>query len=233
MSIVDVPRHRPSWQGRPQPDLPRQALKAGPHPTSASRSSRSGSSGPAAGDTPPLDLPCLDGATRQCSVAVVVDGVVVAPETWSQRKPAALVKMLALAPGYRLRRELPFDLFLGVPVHRAPDVVHDSGMCVDGWIPVDPLTLETAFPQVYSLGDVTSVGTPKAGVFAEGQAAIVADRIIAHHRGATPESTYGGTGTCYIEFGHEAIGRVEVTFRQGEHPVGRFDNASEIYRADK
>ena len=39
--------------------------------------------------------------------------------------------------------ELPYDLFLGVPVHRAPAVVEESGLCVDGWIPVDPLTLET------------------------------------------------------------------------------------------
>ena len=38
-------------------------------------------------------------------------------------------------------------------------------MTVDGWIPVNPLTMETAFPGVYAVGDVTSVGTPKAGVF--------------------------------------------------------------------
>ena len=70
--------------------------------------------------------------------------------------------------------ELPYDLFLGIPIHRAPVVVEESGMTVDGWIPVDPLTLETSFPGVYAVGDVTSVGTPKAGVFAEGQAAVVA-----------------------------------------------------------
>ena len=70
--------------------------------------------------------------------------------------------------------ELPFDLFLGVPVHRAPEVVVQSGLTVDGWIPVDPLTLRTRFEDVYAVGDVTSVGTPKAGVFAEGQAAVVA-----------------------------------------------------------
>ncbi|MER7281142.1 FAD/NAD(P)-binding oxidoreductase [Dactylosporangium sp. NPDC000244] len=129
--------------------------------------------------------------------------------------------------------EMPFDLFLGVPVHRVPEVVRDSGMCVDGWIPVDSRTLETKFPDVYAVGDVTSVGTPKAGVFAEGQAAVVADRIIARHRGVESASTYGGTGVCYIEFGHEEIGRVEVTFRQGERPTGRFDDASAVYRADK
>jgi sulfide:quinone oxidoreductase len=80
---------------------------------------------------------------------------------------------------------------------------------------------------------VTSVGTPKAGVFAEGQAAAVADQIMAKHRHGEAASTYGGRGICYIEFGREQVGRVEVTFRQGERPVGQFDDASEIYRADK
>src|SRR5262245_38154195 len=58
---------------------------------------------------------------------------------------------------------LPFDLFLGVPVHRAPAVVLDSGLTEGGWIPVDPHTLATAYEDVYAVGDVTSVGTPKAG----------------------------------------------------------------------
>ncbi|MFM8973611.1 MAG: NAD(P)/FAD-dependent oxidoreductase, partial [Actinomycetota bacterium] len=79
--------------------------------------------------------------------------------------------------------ELPYDLFLAVPKHRVPRVVEDSGLCVDGWVPVDPYTLETRFPGVYAVGDVTSVGTPKAGVFSEGQAVIVGRRIIDTIRG--------------------------------------------------
>jgi sulfide:quinone oxidoreductase len=129
--------------------------------------------------------------------------------------------------------EMPFDLFLGVPVHRAPAVVLESGMCVDGWIPVDPLTLETGFADVYAVGDVTSVGTPKAGVFAEGQAGVVADAIVARHRGEESTSRYDGRGICYLEFGREQVGRVEVTFRRGEPPNGQFDDASALYTADK
>ncbi len=98
---------------------------------------------------------------------------------------------------------MPYDLFLGVPVHRAPAVVAESGMSVDGWIPVDPLTLETSYPGVYAVGDVTSVGTPKAGVFAEGQAAVVADAIIARAAGRAPSATYDGRGICYLEFGDD------------------------------
>ena len=75
--------------------------------------------------------------------------------------------------------ELAFDLFLGIPTHRVPQVVAESGMTVDGWIPVNPLTLETSFPGVYAVGDVTSVGTPKAGVFSERQGSIAAQHIIA------------------------------------------------------
>ena len=129
--------------------------------------------------------------------------------------------------------EMPFDLFLGVPVHRAPAVVQTSGMCVDGWIPVNPSTLETAFPDVYALGDVTSVGTPKAGVFSEGQAVVVADALTARHRNVESSSTYGGTGICYLEFGHRQVARVAVTFRSGERPTGSFDDASELYAAEK
>jgi sulfide:quinone oxidoreductase len=129
--------------------------------------------------------------------------------------------------------ELPFDLFLGVPVHRVPEVVAASGMCVDGWIPVDPLTLETTYQDVYAVGDVTSVGTPKAGVFSERQASVVADRLITRlgQPGAVP--TYDGKGICYIEFGHERVARVEVTFRPGERPNGQFDEPSDLLLADK
>ena len=130
-------------------------------------------------------------------------------------------------------RELPYDLFLGVPVHRAPKVVAESGLCVDGWVPVNPLTLETRFPGVYAVGDVTSVGTPKAGVFAEGQAAVVADAIVTRHRTGEAAPTYDGRGICYIEFGHDQVARVDVTFRSGQAPTGRFDEPSLTYTADK
>ena len=107
--------------------------------------------------------------------------------------------------------ELPYDLFLGVPRHHVPAVVAESGMTVDGWIPVSPLTLETSYPGVFAVGDVTSVGTPKAGVFSERQAGVAADRIIAVIRGDVGTSEYDGYGTCYLEFGHD-----EVAARRGQ-----------------
>ena len=106
-------------------------------------------------------------------------------------------------------------------------------MCVDGWIPVDPYTLETSFADVYAVGDVTSVGTPKAGVFAEGQAAVVADAIIARHRGEADTDTYDGHGICYIEFGDGEVGGVDVHFLPGRPPVGELAGPSLDLAADK
>lgn len=129
--------------------------------------------------------------------------------------------------------EMPYDLFLGVPTHRVPAVVAESGMTVDGWIPVNPLTLETSYAGVFAVGDVTSVGTPKAGVFSERQAAVAAERIISLVRGGPATSEYDGYGTCYLEFGHEQVARVGVTFRSGQPPTGTYEAPSELLATDK
>jgi sulfide:quinone oxidoreductase len=129
--------------------------------------------------------------------------------------------------------EMPFDLFLGVPRHHAPAVIGESGLAVDGWIPVNPLTLETTYPDVYAVGDVTSVGTPKAGVFSEGQAAVVAERILAKVRTGSTPKTYEGQGTCYLEFGGGMVATVDVTFLSGAAPVGEINGPSRELAASK
>ncbi len=129
--------------------------------------------------------------------------------------------------------ELPFDLFLGVPRHRAPDVVLDSGLAEDGYIPVSSATLQTRFPGVYAVGDVTTAGVPKAGVFAEGAARVVAASLIATLRGGAQPPPYDGIGICYIEFGAGRVGRVEVDFLSGPSPTGTYGEPSAALAADK
>jgi sulfide:quinone oxidoreductase len=146
----------------------------------------------------------------------------------------------ALDPGRKVAvlsdgTEMPYQLFLGVPVHRVPPVVVESGLAADsyGWVPVNKKTLETNFPGVYAVGDVNGVGTPKAGVFAEGAARIVAAAIIAELRGGPPPEAYKGAGSCYVEFGHGQVGRVDVDFLSGPKPTGIFQTPSEILVAEK
>lgn len=129
--------------------------------------------------------------------------------------------------------ELPYDLFLGVPKHRAPDVVIESGMAVDGYVPVDSRTLATSWPDVYAVGDVATVGVPKAGVFAEGAARVVARSLVARVRGDEQPAGYQGRGSCYIEFGAGRVGRVDVDFLSGPRPTGTFQAPSEALVAEK
>ncbi len=129
--------------------------------------------------------------------------------------------------------ELDFDLFLGVPRHRAPDVVIASGITEDGYIPVDSATLRTRFAGVYAVGDVATAGVPKAGVFAEGAAKVVAAALIAEIRGAAPPEPYGGRGSCYIEFGAGRVARVDIDFLSGPEKTGIFNPPSEALRAEK
>lgn len=131
------------------------------------------------------------------------------------------------------KREIPYDLFLGVPKHRVPDVVSESGITEDGWIPVDKKNLKTRFPGVYAVGDVTSVGTAKAGAFSESAARVVAASIIADLRGGKQPLDYKGAGTCYIEFGANRVGRVDVDFFSGPSPTGSFFEPSVALAAEK
>jgi sulfide:quinone oxidoreductase len=129
--------------------------------------------------------------------------------------------------------EMPFDLFLGVPKHRAPDVVIESGLTEDGYVPVSSETLETRFPGVYAVGDVAKAGVPKAGVFAEGAARVVAASVIATLRGGEQPASYDGRGSCYIEFGAGRVGRVDIDFLSGPKPTGTFRAPSDTLVAEK
>ena len=129
--------------------------------------------------------------------------------------------------------EMPYGLFLGVPVHQVPKVVVESGLVDDSWVTVNKQTLETRFPSVYAVGDVNGVGTPKAGVFAEGSAKVVAAAIITQLRGGEAPGPYNGAGSCYIEFGSGQVGRVDVNFLSGPKPTGAYQEPSEALVAEK
>jgi sulfide:quinone oxidoreductase len=114
-------------------------------------------------------------------------------------------RRLAFANG----AEADFDLLAYLPPHRAPKVIREAGMCGEsGWVPVDRGTLETKFPGVYAIGDVTgimltSIGKPlpKAGVFAHNQAEVVAHNIVRAITGEGEQRRFSGDGECFVETG--------------------------------
>jgi sulfide:quinone oxidoreductase len=130
-------------------------------------------------------------------------------------------------------RELRYDLFLAIPVHRAPDVVVASALAEDGWIPVDPATFATRFPGVFAVGDVTSAPVPRAGGIAEGEAATVADVLIAHLTGGSAPPPYDGAAACYVEMGRDVTARIDVNFMSYDQPVARFSGPSLAFTEEK
>jgi sulfide:quinone oxidoreductase len=190
------------------------------------------------------------GVRDRCEITFVMplpSPVPPSPETSEALLAAFAERDIAFLPGKRIaslnagRRvtilddgtELPFDIFFGVPKHRAPDVVIESGLAEDGYVPVDSRTLATRFPGVYAVGDVATVGVPKAGVFAEGQAKALAESLIAELRAGGAGDGYTGQGSCYIEFGEGRVGKVDVDFLSGPKPTGTYHAPSRELVAEK
>jgi sulfide:quinone oxidoreductase len=129
--------------------------------------------------------------------------------------------------------ELAFDLFLGIPEHKVPKVVEESGLLFDEWIPVDNRNMKTKFPDVYAIGDVSSAGTPKSGLFAASAARTASESILSEFLGREYTGHPHGEGSCYVEFGEGKVARVDVDFFSGPVPTGKHRAASKALSNEK
>lgn len=136
--------------------------------------------------------------------------------------------------------ETAYDVLVGVPPHVAPAVVRGAGL-VDGtgWVPVDPGSLRTSHAGVFAIGDVTAIRLrngmllPKAGVFAEAQAAVVAEQVAAELAGRTPDTRFDGKGFCYVEVGDGLAAFGSGDFYADPAPRVRLNPPSAQYRKEK
>jgi sulfide:quinone oxidoreductase len=134
----------------------------------------------------------------------------------------------------------PFDLLLGVPPHRVPQVVAQSGLTGGGpWVTVEPRTLETSHPGVYAIGDVTALPLangqvlPKAGAFAQAQGEVVAARIASTFDGGQPTATFAGDGACFLETGGGMAAMVTGGFLADPPAVRLTDPSPEHFAAKR
>ncbi len=136
--------------------------------------------------------------------------------------------------------EARFDFLVYVPPHVAPPVVQEAGLTNEsGWVPVDRHTMETRFPGVYAIGDVTSiplsVGLPlsKAGTFAHHQAEAVAQTIAASVTGKGKPATFDGQGECFIEIGDGKAGFGSGNFYAEPSPTIKLRQPTRYWHAGK
>jgi len=114
---------------------------------------------------------------------------------------------------------IPADLLIGVPPHRPPVVARESGLTMRGeWISVDPATLRASIDGIFAIGDVVEIplangmALPKAGIFAEEQAKVVAAQITGEITGRPQPAPYDGHGYCFIEMGSGQASMVQGDF---------------------
>ena len=136
--------------------------------------------------------------------------------------------------------DLPFDLLIGVPPHRTPEVVRASGLTGDGpWIAVDPRTFETGHPAVFAVGDVTRIELanglpfPKAGVTAEVAGMHVAATLAADILGQPPPPPFDGHGYCFLETGKTTAARIDGEFFATPVPRVSIGDISTAHADDK
>jgi sulfide:quinone oxidoreductase len=126
-----------------------------------------------------------------------------------------------------------YDVLVGIPQHRVPDVIKSSSLAQgdNGWMAVDRKTLRTGFENVFAIGDVTEIkvgqlAIPKAGIFAEAQAKVVAGQIADEINGKAPSATFDGKGFCFMETGNEQAGYVAADFFAEPGPALRLEPPS-------
>ncbi len=125
-----------------------------------------------------------------------------------------------------------YDVLVGIPPHRAPEVVTRSGLVEGDWVVVDRSTMKTRFANVFAIGDVTeirvgNVGLPKAGIFAEEQGKVAAKQIISELSGKPANAAFAGQGYCFMEVGNRRAGYLEADFFNPAGPIIRLEAPSE------
>jgi sulfide:quinone oxidoreductase len=151
-------------------------------------------------------------------------------------------KALSIEPGEVVfeKRRIGFDLLLGVPPHRAPAVVRESGLTGEsGWIEINARTCETSFEGVYAVGDSTQVvlankkTLPKAGLFAELMGETVAERLADIFEGKEPTAQFSGQGGCFFEVGNGEAMMIKGNFLAEPAPSVELTESSKEYYDEK
>lgn len=162
-----------------------------------------------------------------------------------------LMKVLSVDPEkkevtFEENKKNEFDMLIAIPPHKVPDVIENSALAGEmGWIPVDPKSLRTKFENIYAIGDCNSIKLPgsykpeiplmlpKAGVFANAQAKIVADEISAKINNKHPLKQFDGRGSCFLEIGHKKSGYAAGEFFNAPQPKVDMRNPSIIWYISK
>ncbi len=112
-------------------------------------------------------------------------------------------------------REVPFDLAVVIPVHSgAPCILRSEGLGdALGFIATDSHTLQSkASPNVFALGDATSLPTSKAGSVTDFEGEILVRNIRSFLDGQSLDASFDGHANCFIETGNKKAMLIDFNY---------------------
>jgi sulfide:quinone oxidoreductase len=126
---------------------------------------------------------------------------------------------------------MPYDLIHVTPPMTAPDFVRASGLAnADGWVDVDKHTLRhMRFPNVFSLGDNSSLPTSKTGAAIRKQAPVLVENLLAVRAGSAPIARYDGYTSCPVVTGRGKLIMAEFDYEKKPVESFPFDQRQERF----
>jgi sulfide:quinone oxidoreductase len=120
------------------------------------------------------------------------------------------------ADGHVSTEEIPFAMLHAVPPMSAPEVVATSPLAVEGpggWVDVDKHTTQhRRYPNVFSLGDVSSLPTSKTAGAVRGEAPVLVANLLAQRQGRPPQARYDGYSVCPLITGYGKVVMAEFDY---------------------
>ncbi len=127
--------------------------------------------------------------------------------------------------------EMDFGMIHVTPPQSAPDFIKSSPLASDqGWVDVDKHTTQhVRYPDVFSLGDCSSLPTSKTGAAVRKEAPVTAENLLAHRAKRPLRAKYDGYASCPLVTGYGTVILAEFDYDGNPVETFGFDQAKERY----
>lgn len=124
---------------------------------------------------------------------------------------------------------IDFDMIHITPPQSAPDFIRNSPLAnAAGWVDVDKYSLQhVKYPNVFSLGDSSSLPTSKTGAAVRKQAPVLVENLLAVMNQKEPAAKYNGYTSCPIVTGYGKLMLAEFDYDNKPTETFPFDQSKE------
>lgn len=126
---------------------------------------------------------------------------------------------------------IKYDMIHVTPPQSAPDAIRKSPLANEaGWVDVDRHTTQhVRYPNIFSIGDVSSLPTSKTGAAVRKEAPVLVENLLAHRAGQPLPAEYDGYASCPLVTGYGKVILAEFGYDGKIMESFPFDQAKERY----